>query len=122
MRPRSRPLSALLLLPLFAGCGGGDGTGPGGGNVVEIHLTASSRFSPDNVTIAPGTTVRWINDADILHTVTPSNPQQPGVWARAERATRGVVLEHRFTVAGQTYHYFCEPHLTAGMTGTIRVQ
>lgn len=91
--------------------------------VVEIHLTAST-FSPASVTIAPGTTVRWINDAAISHTITPENGSQAGVWQRRTTSTPGVVFEHTFSVSGQTYRYRCEPHSSdfeSGMVGVIIV-
>ncbi len=94
------------------------------GNVVEIRL-AGTQFDPSDVTIAPGTTVRWINTESVFHTVTPENTSQAGVWQRATTNAPGVVLEHTFNVAGQTYRYRCEPHsvnFTTGMVGVIRVQ
>ena len=92
--------------------------------LVEIHLTAATVFSVDDITIKPGTTIRWINDAALMHTITPENSSQPGVWQRVETSAPGVVLEHTFTVADQTYRYRCEPHsanFTTGMVGVIRV-
>lgn len=97
---------------------------PPSSGVVEIHLTAGSAFSPASVTIAPGTTVRWINDAAIDHTITPQNSSQPGVWQRQTTSTQGVVFEHTFQQAGQTYRYRCEPHsanFDSGMVGVIIV-
>lgn len=93
-----------------------------GADVVEIRLTTGDRFAPDDVTISPGTTVRWINDSNMLHTVTPDDPEQPGVWTAASTSSQGVVLEHTFTVDGETYDYHCEPHLGVGMVGRIVVQ
>src|SRR5690606_1950040 len=91
---------------------------------VEIHLSGTS-FSPSDITIAPGTTVRWINDDGGSHTVTPENSSQPGVWQRQTTSTAGVVFEHTFTVGNQTYRFRCEPHsanFTSGMVGVITVQ
>ena len=108
-------------------CGSDDPSDPGddpGSTVREIHLTAST-FTPGNITIAAGTTVRWINDAAINHTITPENTNQPGVWQRRVVNNSGERFEHTFTVAGQTYRYRCEPHsssFTSGMVGTITVQ
>jgi plastocyanin len=86
-----------------------------------INLTAGNRFSPDDVQITAGTRVRWVNDVTMLHTVTPDNTAQPGVWARAVLQNAGQTFEHVFTVAGQTYTYHCEPHQGEGMTGRIVV-
>lgn len=97
---------------------------PPQGEVVEIRLNGTS-FLNGVITIAPGTTVRWINEDGQSHTVTPENTQQAGVWTRATTNSTGVVLEHTFTVANQVYRYRCEPHsssFTAGMVGQITVQ
>lgn len=91
--------------------------------IVEVHLSGTS-FQPSTVTIAAGTTVRWINDANISHTVTPENPSQSGVWQERSTSTQGVVFEHTFTVPNQTYRYRCLPHSSNfenGMVGVITV-
>jgi plastocyanin len=91
--------------------------------IVEIHLNGTS-FLNGTITIAAGTTVRWINDDGQAHTVTPENSSQAGVWARQTTSSTGVVFEHTFTVANQTYRYRCEPHsadFTSGMVGVITV-
>lgn len=111
-------------LALLLSCNG-NGTAPSNGNGTDeviITLTEANRFSPADVTIDPGTTVSWFNAAVVVHTVTPDNPEQPGVWTRTETSTVGTVLTHTFNVAGQTYTYHCEPHLAEGMTGIIRVR
>ena len=107
-------------------CGSDDPSDPGddpGTTVREIQLSGSS-FTPGNLTIPVGTTVRWINNTDD-HTITPENTNQPGVWQRHVMDDNGERFEHTFTVAGQTYRYRCEPHsssFTNGMVGTITVQ
>ena len=103
-----------------------DGTGPDDPDgAVEIRMTTDFRFDPQQVVVAPGTKVRWINDGNVFHTVTPQNPQQPGVWTRVETASAGPVFEFTFTVPGQTYVYRCEQHSTDfanGMVGRVVVQ
>lgn len=86
--------------------------------VVEIRLTTGLVFDPSSVTISPGTTVRWINQASIFHTVTPDGHSE---WSRAELSQQNETFEHTFETAG-TFPYFCEPHQSAGMTGTIVVE
>ena len=91
--------------------------------VVEIRLNGTT-FQNGTVTIAPGTTVRWINESGGPHTVTPENTSQSGVWQDQTMSTQGQVFEHTFTVPNQTYRYRCEPHstsFTSGMVGVITV-
>lgn len=105
-----------------AGGGGGGGTTPLTGTV-EVHMTAGS-FSPANVTIRAGSSIRWVNDVGVTHTITPQNTSQVGVWARTLSSATGTALTHQFSTAGQTYNYRCEPHsssFTSGMVGTITV-
>lgn len=86
-------------------------------DVVEIRLTSSFTFDPSSVTITPGTTVRWINDTAVLHTVTPRDHSE---WQRVELDERGETFEHTFETTG-TFDYFCEPHEST-MQGTITVE
>jgi plastocyanin len=84
--------------------------------VVEISLLGTS-FSPADVSIAPGTTVRWVNGDGQAHTVTPNNSSQAGVWARQASATSGAIFLHTFPGAGE-YGYHCEPHQAQGTRRT----
>ncbi len=113
--------TALLLVVLCAACGGDSG-GPSNGDSPQVTLTAGLQFSPSDLTIDPGTTVRWVSNTATAHTITPANASQPGVWARLSTSQSGTVLTHTFSVAGQVYSYFCEPHQATGMTGVIRVR
>jgi amicyanin len=71
-------------------------------------------FGPHSVTIKAGTTVTWINEDDIPHTV-----------ASSSKAFKSKVLDtddkfsFTFTTAG-TFEYFCSLH--PHMTGTIVVE
>lgn len=87
------------------------------GEVVEITLSGVT-FTPSDVTIAPGTTVRWRNAQAVGHTITPDGHSE---WNRQTMTNEGQIFLHTFDAAG-TFPYFCEPHLSQGMTGTIRVQ
>ncbi|HEU4556641.1 MAG TPA: plastocyanin/azurin family copper-binding protein [Longimicrobium sp.] len=119
-------LAALAAVLVSGGCSdgtgsdGGGGGGGGGANVVTIHLTAANRFSPEDVTISPGTTVRWIADTG-GHTVTPDNAGQTGAWVSASLNAAGVTFQHTFNAAGD-FNYHCIPHQALGMTGTVHVQ
>ena len=80
----------------------------------------SSSFSPASVAIVRGGRVTWTNATPIAHTITPSNPVQPGVWTAQNVPTQtGFTFSHTFNTAG-TYNYVCTIH--AGMTGTVSVE
>lgn len=124
----------LLLVALVFACSGGGSTstGPYGedttqdpdaqSGLVEVQLTQDFAFSPSEVTIEPGTTVRWVNSYDIFHTVTPQDPEQAGVW-EDQGMSQGDTLEHTFETSGQVYDYYCDPHVDQyGMSGTITVE
>lgn len=112
--------AALFSLGAITACGS---TGPDDDfEGVTINMTAGLRFAPADVTIDPGTRVRWVSEASILHTITPNSPGQPGVWAAVNTSQAGTVLTHTFAVSGQTYTYACQIHVAEGMTGIIRVR
>jgi plastocyanin len=85
---------------------------------VDIVLTSTLRFSPSQVTIQAGTTVRWINDVTMFHTITPDGHSE---WAEGTVTSAGDTFEHTFNNAG-TFAYFCSPHRGDAMTGVIIVQ
>lgn len=89
-----------------------------GGNVQVVHLTSNLSFSPSQLTITRGTTVRWVNDAAMYHTITPDGHSQ---WVEATLSSPSAIFEHTFNTAG-TYNYYCDPHRSNNMTGRIVVQ
>lgn len=71
-------------------------------------------FSPAVVSVAPGTTVTWINGDDIPHTV---------VSPSGQFRSKTLDTEDRFTFTFQArgeYPYFCSLH--PHMTGTVVVR
>lgn len=91
--------------------------GAAGVTVVTVGGTA---FTPANVTIAPGETVRWVVNNG-THTVTPDSPGLPGAWTGTGQLGAGQEFQHTFTALG-TYDYHCIPHQSLGMTGTVTVE
>lgn len=127
-RPR-HPVTLLLLALLapFSACGGDGGSEsptdpetPGGNEdqTVVITLTSDLRFSPSDVTISTGTTVRWVNAGNVDHTVTPDGHSE---WTEWQTGLEGETFEHTFDAQG-TFAFYCVPHRALGMTGVIRVQ
>lgn len=92
---------------------GVDGPEP---TTIDIFAGGTS-FSDEDVTIAPGTTVRWIwSNGD--HTVTPTGHSE---WTSTALNSSGDMLVHTFNNVG-TFNYHCIPHQSLGMTGVVRVQ
>lgn len=84
--------------------------------VHEIQLGEAS-FTPSQLTVSPGARIRWVNQYDIGHTVTPSGHS---AWSRQEMSAAGQTFEVVLNNPGD-FAYYCEPHQAVGMTGTIAV-
>ena len=87
------------------------------------------KFTPQIVCLKKGGTITWDNTGNIPHTTTdeaslassPSDAVVPvGAKGWNHHLLAGKTWSHKFTVAG-TYKYFCIPHETLGMVGTIKV-
>ena len=102
--------------------------------IVEIRMrsdAAGSRvwFDPIGILVAPGTTIRWLLEANV-HSTTAYHPANggfaPRIPADAEPWDSGILVdpgstfERTLRVAG-VYDYFCIPHERAGMVGRIVV-
>lgn len=107
-----------------------------------VDMTDELIFDPDSLTIAPGDTVVWENVGTIGHSVTAYEdgiPEDATYYAsggfETEQAAReaytagepesgdilgGESYEHTFETEG-TFEYFCIPHESVGMLGTIEV-
>ena len=103
-----------------------------------VTMTDDLAFDPKTTTIETGETVTWTNESDIEHTVTAYEDEIPDGAAyfasggfESERTARnrvnedliapGEEYEHTFEQPG-TYGYFCIPHESSGMVGTVRVK
>lgn len=124
-------LGGLAIVGL-AGCSGRNSSGSR-----TISMQDDLRFHPESITVSPGTTVEWVNDGSLTHTVTAYGdriPQGAPYFASggfgSETAARddlqggllagGETYRHTFGVEG-THEYFCIPHEGSGMVGDIRV-
>ena len=85
--------------------------------VVEIQIQ-NFQFSRPELSIAPGTVVQWRNSTSSFHTVTPDGHS---AWSEWQTAGADQTFEVRFDEAG-TYPYYCLPHRSLGMAGTIIVE
>ena len=122
----------------LAGCTtGADGGGGGGGDGDNTVDMSDIAFSPKKLRVPAGTTVTWAN-GKIGHSVTAYEekiPDEAAYFASGgfdgEAAARkaypskgnippGESYQHTFEAPG-TYEYFCIPHESAGMVGTVEV-
>lgn len=137
-RKAVRAAGAVIVGVGLAGCSGGDGDGAGGDTV---EMSDELVFDPESISVAVGDTVTWENVGTVDHTVTAYEDQIPGDASYfasggfdGEQAARdgyapggpgaigeGERYRHTFETAG-TFEYFCIPHESAGMVGTIEVQ
>jgi plastocyanin len=86
--------------------------GPGG-NLV---------FDPETFEVAAGDTVRWVWDSP-GHNVSPGSQPDDADWPGDDESTYGSdhTDAYTFDVPG-SYEYHCDPHQSAGMTGSFTVR
>lgn len=77
------------------------------------------RFDPSPLVVPVGTTVRWTNHDQILHTVTSGTRDHPDGRFDKPLDGQGATVTVRFAQAG-TYHYFCSRH--PGMDAELQVR
>ncbi|WP_227376113.1 plastocyanin/azurin family copper-binding protein [Haladaptatus halobius] len=106
--------------------GGGGGGGGGGGptKTVKVGPGGNLTFEPSELSIPPGTTVKWVWESN-THNVVPESQPSGSSWkgtpgAPSKTYDSGHTYSHTFDTPG-TYEYFCQPHKSAGMTGTLQV-
>lgn len=78
-------------------------------------------FDKQSITITEGDTVTWANADGVSHTTTSgTNCKADNQW-NSGLLSQGASFSHTFTTEG-TYPYFCAPHCSGGMTGTVTVK
>src|SRR5918993_6086940 len=74
-------------------------------------------FAPANITVEPGTTVTWVQSGDNPHTTTSYD----GLWDSGMiEGGSGGTFSFTFEEPGR-YDYFCIPHESLGMVGSVTV-
>ena len=74
-------------------------------------------FDPANITVEPGTTVTWVQSGNNPHTTTSYD----GLWDSGMiEGGSGGTFSFTFEEPG-TYDYFCIPHESLGMIGSVTV-
>ena len=110
-----KPMSNLLRVTVFAAMlfAGFARTANGGGPESEVKIDNFS-FGPAELTVAPGTTVKWINRDDIPHTVVSTEPAFKSKVLDTDES-----FSYKFEKPGK-YSYFCSIH--PKMTATVIVK
>src|SRR5687767_15608248 len=98
-------------------------TYPGSAATVPVAMT-NFRFDPANVTINAGDTVTWNNQQGFHDTVSGANGTPNGLWNSNARFGRLMLPGESFSFtfnSGGTFPYFCSPHVSVGMVGSVQV-
>lgn len=88
-------------------------------HIVEV---SSNEFSPKDLVINEGESVRWMN-VQGTHNVNGSlatYPDNPEGFGNGAAASGSWIYDYTFNVAG-VYDYQCDPHVGLGMVGTVTV-
>lgn len=92
----------------------------------EVEVGAGGlNFSPESFTVSTGETVRWVWRSS-NHNVVPNDVPEGTDWegspgGAGDLYNEGFSFEHTFTTPGE-YSYYCNPHRSAGMTGSFTVE
>jgi plastocyanin len=87
------------------------------GREAEVAMR-NTTFQPEEITVAPGTTVTWTNEDSFPHTVTSGTRDHPTDMFD-EKVPGGGSFSFTFEKPG-TYEYFCRIH--PGMSGVVVVE
>jgi plastocyanin len=128
-------LVAAIALGTLGALGACSSSGAAGN---EVTMSDSFVFEPKEITVAPGETITFSNTSSNVHTVTAvedSLPEGAKYFASggfsSEKEARDNISEgllragDRYEVTLDkpgTYQYFCIPHESSGMAGTIVVE
>lgn len=102
---------------------GSDGSASGGGGTETVTVGPGDDlvFEPAELTVTPGTTVKFVWDGTIAHNVNPTSVPDGASWEGFQDVvTAPQEYSHTFETAG-TYEYQCDPHAGTGMVGSIEV-
>ena len=110
----------------------GQSSVPAGGHVIVVKLvtkggSAPYGFEPTNITAQNGDTLRFVEDAGVMHNVHfkthPAGAKlgaaTAGPYLTAKGQTYDVVVDARFT--NGRYEFVCDPHEMLGMRGILTV-
>jgi plastocyanin len=90
------------------------------GGVVEVKVNGRA-FDPPALTIKANQTVRWVWIAGNHNVVSGASCTADGKFTSGSIEGVPATFEHTFTAAG-SFPYFCDPHCSLGMAGTVTVE
>lgn len=112
----------------LAGCiGGGDDSevdamdAPEGTEIVEVGPDDSYQYTPEELTVEPGTPVRFVWLSGGHNVAVTSQPSEADWSGHDALEDRGFSHEHTFEVPGR-YEYVCTPHQQYDMVGAVVVE
>ncbi len=113
--------AVLAVLTTVPACSSDDEDTPPAGNddVVVVQVT-SNLFTPAELKIKVGQTVRWTWAGGVHDVVSGTNCTDDGKF-KSGAPMAGGTFEHKFETAG-TFPYYCTPHCTMGMVGQVIVE
>jgi plastocyanin len=116
-RPQSRlralGLTVLLTALASTACLAEDSNNAGTGPVATVSMDHNT-FIPSEITVAPGTTVTWVNNETMPHTVV-----DPNKAFRSKTLAKDARFSFTFTTAGD-FDYVCSIH--PNMKGKVIVK
>lgn len=120
--PSKTTLGLVLILTAgITGCyksdyGTNDSGMPGQNEVWMQNIS----FKPATITVSVGTTIKWTNKDNTIHTVTSGSPGSPDGLFDSGNLSSGGTFTYTFNTKG-TFQYYCRPHQSS-MKGTVVVQ
>jgi plastocyanin len=111
--PRPLALTALLAALASTACPAEDSNNAGAGPVATVSMDHNT-FVPSEITVAPGTTVTWVNNEAMPHTVV-----DPNKTFRSKTLAKDAKFSFTFTTAGD-FDYVCSIH--PNMKGKVIVK
>ena len=110
---RALRLTVLLTALASTPCLAEDSSYAGAGPVATVSMDHNA-FIPSEITVAPGTTVTWVNTENMPHTVVDSNK-----GFRYKTLVKDASFSFTFTTAGD-FDYVCSIH--PNMKGNVIVK
>lgn len=119
--PKTILVVVLILIAGITGCyksdyGTNDSGTPGQNEVWMQNIS----FKPASITVSVGTTIKWTNKDNTIHTVTSGTPGSPDGLFDSGNLSNGGTFSFTFNTKG-TFQYYCKPHQSS-MKGTVVVQ